>query len=581
MLTPEEISSRQFLISLRGYDRDEVQDFLDQVAEEVGALQGRIRELEQQLGDAGTGSSYAPASTQSAVPARRDSGEGSRHAFQALGEETTRILVAAEESAQEIRRRAEDRARHDVEQARREAREEVSGARRTASKIVADAERRRNGIAEDIRQLEAARDDLMNDLRTVMQSVQSAVRGLASTSDNTGLAAGDQIEVEGPGPALAAGASAQGMPEPASGEAEEDLATEVAHAAEGTRTVATDEARTLENVKRAVAPDGPEDDDDVVADLTHVDPDSTTEAALEEDRDDVDAMASAVAAAPDTTEIDVEDAVAIANGEADVSDEDGQPADAGSGVEEGEELGEAPPDSAAAVDVTEDEDAIQLRMDSLGGIRPGMLRRLKRALQDVQNGVLDAIRRQEGDGQVDDLLPDDGELAPLIEVGSMFFAAAYRAGIADGAVLVDEEVPEGAGDAARVTALATTFQAVLSHEIRASLTATLRAGLEAGEPETSLSERVGGVFRDLKGPVLEGAVDEHLTRVYGYGAIDLWKEVDAADSKRWVVGEEPRCPANQCRTNAAEGAVGLGDEFPSGDKVPPAHDACTCAVVPA
>ncbi|MBW3660002.1 MAG: hypothetical protein KY457_15285, partial [Actinobacteria bacterium] len=145
--------------------------------------------------------------------------------------------------------------------------------------------------------------------------------------------------------------------------------------------------------------------------------------------------------------------------------------------------------------------------------------------------------------------------------------------------LVDREAPEDADDQSRVPAAAATFRAVLSHEVTSALRATIRAGVEAGEPETSLSERVGEVFRDLKGPVVEQVVDQHLARVYGFGQLDVWRSV-GIDRSRWVLGQEPRCPANRCRLNDQDGGVPLGQEYPSGDTVPPAHDGCTCGLAP-
>jgi hypothetical protein len=227
---------------------------------------------------------------------------------------------------------------------------------------------------------------------------------------------------------------------------------------------------------------------------------------------------------------------------------------------------------AAAVDV----DPRGLRDQSLAGVRPGMLRRLKRALQDVQNGVLDQLRQADG-VDPDALMPTGDDLEQLTGVAQMFLTAAYRAGVHDGGALVGQEAPEDAGDAGRVPDDAAAFRDLLANEIRASLTPSLRAGIEAGEPEPSLSERVGEVFRDLKGPVIETVVDEHLTRVYGHGLIGVWRELDV-DQKSWVLGDEPRCPENQCRGNDAEGAVALEADFSSGDLVPPAHPGCTCAI---
>ncbi|MBW3659823.1 MAG: DivIVA domain-containing protein, partial [Actinobacteria bacterium] len=205
MLTPEEIASRQFLVSLRGYDRDEVTAFLREVAAQHARVLDDLRVLERELEQSRRELEAAPApgASSTAVEASAPAAQTAlspREAFAALGEETTRILVAAEESAQAIREKAEERARTDLENARNEARDEVEGARRTASKIVADAERRRNAIAEDIRTLESTRDAFVQGLRAAMKGVHGAVRGMQTASGTTQLAAGDDEDPE-PGPA--------------------------------------------------------------------------------------------------------------------------------------------------------------------------------------------------------------------------------------------------------------------------------------------------------------------------------------------------------------------------------------------
>ncbi|MBW3621220.1 MAG: DivIVA domain-containing protein, partial [Actinobacteria bacterium] len=202
MLTPEEIASRQFLVSLRGYDRDEVTSFLREVAAAHARALDDLRVLERELEQSRRQLDVVPDRDDStaveAAPRTPPTAMTPREAFSALGEETTRILVAAEESAQAIREKAEERARTDLENARREARDEIEGARRTASKIVADAERRRNAIAEDIRTLEATRDAFVQGLRSAMKGVQGAVRGMQTASGTTELAAGEDDD---PGPA--------------------------------------------------------------------------------------------------------------------------------------------------------------------------------------------------------------------------------------------------------------------------------------------------------------------------------------------------------------------------------------------
>ncbi len=209
-----------------------------------------------------------------------------------------------------------------------------------------------------------------------------------------------------------------------------------------------------------------------------------------------------------------------------------------------------------------------------------MLRRLKRTLQDVQNGVLDAIRRQAPDVEVTSLLPTEDELAALHSVGEAFLGEAYRAGLGDGATLAAVPPSGEAEDPERVAAAADEFRNTVGHEIVSALEPTLAAGLEAGEDANSLGERVSEVFRDLKGPVAESAVDRSLLRTHALGTHDAWIAA-GVDARVWIVGDESRCPENRCRANADDGPVGFDRPFPSGDTVPPAHAGCTCTLAPA
>ncbi|MCF6289798.1 MAG: DivIVA domain-containing protein [Desulfobacterales bacterium] len=70
-ITPEDIQHQEFQVRLRGFDMDEVDTFLEQVAEELYALlrendqlRERIRELEQGRGDRTAGQALEKAATE-------------------------------------------------------------------------------------------------------------------------------------------------------------------------------------------------------------------------------------------------------------------------------------------------------------------------------------------------------------------------------------------------------------------------------------------------------------------------------------------------------------------------------------
>src|SRR5688572_3553928 len=112
-MDPEEIQNREFLVSLRGYDREEVDAFAREVAEEIKKLRSQLATGEH------------PPSPASAVPEPVPAPPADRSdALKQIGEETSKILLAAEQVGGDIK-----------EKARREAAELLADARDQAERI--------------------------------------------------------------------------------------------------------------------------------------------------------------------------------------------------------------------------------------------------------------------------------------------------------------------------------------------------------------------------------------------------------------------------------------------------------------
>lgn len=167
MLTPNEITDHQFLVALRGYDRDEVHAFLTQVAGEFADLAARVASLEADL-EAATDPANAPAAArvQPAPPPPPPPPTPSA-LFAEIGQQTQRILEAAQEAGDELKRKARQDAQNDIENARSQ-----------ASQLVADGERRREQIEAVVAQLEEARQRLAAQLEGVGRSIGEALRDL-------------------------------------------------------------------------------------------------------------------------------------------------------------------------------------------------------------------------------------------------------------------------------------------------------------------------------------------------------------------------------------------------------------------
>lgn len=164
MLTPEEIQAREFLVSLRGYDRDEVHCFLEEVARYIHDLHSQLAILQ-----AGQPLSQPSEEGPEAEPARFPHSKADpKPFFDDLGQTTQRIVEAAYESAAEIQRMARSRADR-----------ELAEARSQAAKLVAEGQRRREVIEGLVEMLEERRTVLAENLKGIASIVAQMLNDFA------------------------------------------------------------------------------------------------------------------------------------------------------------------------------------------------------------------------------------------------------------------------------------------------------------------------------------------------------------------------------------------------------------------
>lgn len=185
-MDPEEIENRQFLVQLRGYARDEVEAFREEVAQEIKILRKQLTKATSDLSHAN--SELANVKTQLAEASAQLAEERSRLApeaepapeateappavdrasmFHMVGQETERILLAAEEAAEQIHEQAVkesaelmadtrmrvERSLAEFEAARRAAEEDFAGIRDSRSMVASQMEDIRRRLEETISRL--------------------------------------------------------------------------------------------------------------------------------------------------------------------------------------------------------------------------------------------------------------------------------------------------------------------------------------------------------------------------------------------------------------------------------------------
>jgi DivIVA domain-containing protein len=375
-LTPSSIASASFTNVRRGFDPDEVRSYLRQVAAELARALESEASLRREVEELHRDTSELDEATVAGL----------------LGEETARVLTTAREAARSIKARAEenmerllrtaqedaarlreeadldiarqrqeaaDEAEHTVEDARDEGRHMVSEARAVRERMLHDLQRRRDAARRQIADLDDARQQLLELFGSTQRSVAAVLVSL--------------------------GAPAEAPVTP-----EDDI----------------DAMMTVEAVVATVEPVAEPDDvvaDDVVA-------------------DDADAESEAMGAVVLSLVVGEPDAAPTAPDE--VAEESDAPevfrrirADRADAVSRAEELLAETETSEVFDVVATGPSALERRDEVLAPVTTSLAKRLKRALADEQNGVLDKLRRQGGP-------TIDGLVGTLDEQAERYRAAA-------------------------------------------------------------------------------------------------------------------------------------------------------------
>jgi hypothetical protein len=229
-------------------------------------------------------------------------------------------------------------------------------------------------------------------------------------------------------------------------------------------------------------------------------------------------------------------------------------------------------DKAAPANVTDDflerRDQIVLRLES------SLARKLKRALQDEQNSLLDRLRGLKAPVKPADVLPNTEEQPDrFVDAGRPVLEEAFHAGCDLVASLFggkDGGAPE------RPDVIDT-----LAEELGRSIAEPLRQRLEqafesSNDDPTDLAEALGPAYREWKTQRIEAAARDQVEAAFARGAYLAFPDQAVLV---WVAGpSRGACP--DCEDNALAGPQAKGETWPTGQLHPPAHPGCRCALAP-
>jgi DivIVA domain-containing protein len=232
--------------------------------------------------------------------------------------------------------------------------------------------------------------------------------------------------------------------------------------------------------------------------------------------------------------------------------------------------GAGPPGSSpGAPDPAHDQELLRRRDSAIATGVTSLSRKLKRVLQDDQNGGLDRLRSTDDRSPEAVLTPREEQIARVKDVGFELMEEAAR----EGAGLSGGRLKE------RMRRSIAEEQAL---ELAEAVVMALRGRLEetwsdlAAGDEAGLAAHISASYREWKGHRIERLAGDHLAAAFSRGVLAA---SSPATSLRWVVDDNgAKCP--DCDDNALAGPVRRGDRYPTGQAHPPAHAGCRCLLVP-
>jgi len=567
-LHPDEVARHTFGTTRRGFDPAEVRTYLEAVAREMVAAADREHELRRAVAEAEhraahpvldeatltaslgqeTARVLRSAHDASADLVAKAEAEAARMRSEAQ-EEADKLRARTEQSAgertaeadaaaNEMRRRSEEEASGRVESAKLEAeamiaksREEcramVQEAQELRARVLADFTRRRRVLHSQIEQLRAGRERLAETIGDVRAAVDHIADDLFRAEDEARLAAevaGRQVAAQ----------------DDADIELELDKRASEVPGATGT----ADDATEPSDAARAKV-------DELFARLraervTNPTPDVGPDTE-ERDAPGVEDTAPTTVVAPRGGTSSAGSKAAVANGaETDRSESEG-------------------PDVPGEADGEPPDPLVGRRDEVLGPIGVTLARRLKRALQDDQNDILDRLRAK-GGWVPGVLLPEDEHEQRYVRASLEPLRDAARAGASFAGA--------GARDAVSVEAVASELAAGIVGPLRRRLDSD-GDSVDDGD-DAALVELVGAAYRDWKGARVERLAADQAVAAFSYASVSA---LGSGAKVRWIVDDEGvQCP--DCDDNALAGSIPAGDAFPTGHPHPPAHAGCRCLLAP-
>lgn len=619
--SPAAVAGAAFPTIRRGFDPNEVRDFLRMVAAELSRLQERERFLERELLSRPTEVGIIPGElddeklaeilgdeTARIIQAARDAAakfrgraeETAQRLVRDATDEATRIREEAELEAERIRQDATADAEAEILMAKQQGRDMVNEARAYRERVLADVARRRELAREQIEDLFHGRDRLVQAFERARIATDDVLRDLSDVGDEP-AAYVNLAMTTGPIPIMVPVDELDSPSEPVvrtpfyDQDHDEDEQPRRLHpsidrpvaadlVAPTEHSAASDVVETIVEEVAAVEVAGEVADETAVETNVEDEPVAETPAPVvelkpapsnvvqlfgkSEPKNDAPVARAERSAAPAADDIFAK----LRRASTEVI---AQEANKGKSEPKVATTTEVKPVIEAS-DVVETATVFETRDEILVPLTLTMGRKTKRVLADEQNQILDTLRGRAVVKTLDAIVGPKSDhakrflsaLAPSLKSAAV---AGARSLHMSGNMPSDRELSESAAKQSKA----------IDEFVVTSIVEPLRERLsrcisQAGGDNSELASLVRVVYREWKNQLVDETINDIAYTAYGRGALSVL----TPDMKVcWKF--DPAGPAcADAEDNSLAGTLSGCDAFPTGHTHAPAHAGCRCAIVP-
>ncbi len=199
-----------------------------------------------------------------------------------------------------------------------------------------------------------------------------------------------------------------------------------------------------------------------------------------------------------------------------------------------------------------------------------LIRKVKRALNDEQNELLDGLRRLKN-SSLDSIIDREKQFSNFFNVISSILLQSENSGIQFSKIMAEltnnktKDVEPN-----NFEAISNEMSDLLVNSLRQSISFDLK--LKTDDEKHQLSEELSSTYREWRNEKIESVVTDYVYASFNAGILSSF---DGQTKLSWLITEDERdCP--DCQDNGLQKSQFSGEKWPTGQTNPPAHSGCRC-----